>query len=787
MGLTRIDVLKKINTYSITNNKVGLIRLLCDILDDESFLLDNFDLVQIAMEIGELYGYDEYLKKYKDNYNVSEITSSNSILRKDMFASKYDNNITFNSGQLSLLEEIKIHNRLFISAPTSFGKTSLIFEHVYLNHDNYNNICIIVPTNSLEEELFYKFLLFNKKVNNKYHVLTSPHKSQESSIYILTPEKFLLLNENKSINFDIIIIDESYKIEDSENDEKNSDNDVLNSRSSKYRMVFELCCNLESKLVFLSPYTYNKSESMKEFFSKYHIEAVDRTFNYVEHKIEDVSTQTKAQELFDSKNISFKSDAAGVIKAVSILPFLNQNTIIYIRYPSELKKILPLINDDITGLINSNERFKNFYNHLVDNYTFENSSWYVLDALKKGVGLYISPIPRYIKRELLSLFNEGLLKTLIVTTAFAEGVNSSAKNIIITNDIAGANKKMTNLDMLNLSGRAGRFGKYSKGYIYTAKSDISANLEEAKKTGVAIANSNYDFPKNNKARSDYEIDIIDERWLNKEELDRKKTTDKRVLDYGLSNDDLNIALCTSRELKLDLYKYFVDSFNEETNDERFSIIKNLLSQDRTDVISSLEYVFNELKSAGIEISTDRGDIQPYSRNRQFLWGIFYGIHSSGNMKDILKRRKEYILSEYNKIIPNNNLYSKKTIDKLLEIYGKLWISEFMSDGEIDDFKLYNNAFKFISSIIEYRIPFYVGLYVSIFKLFSKKMNLNYVFDFDIVDISSSLENKVVDEKYSNMLEYGLPLDMIKKIVNGENLDKFEQLILDDYNQIYDNL
>ena len=236
-----------------------------------------------------------------------------------------------------------------------------------------------------------------------------------------------------------------------------------------------------------------------------------------------------------------------------------------------------------------------------------------------------------------------------------------------------------------------------------------------------------------------------------------------------------------------LYKYFIDSCNEETNDERFSIIKNLLSQDRTDVISSLEYVFNELKSAGIEISTDRGDIQPYSRNGQFLWGIFYGIHSSGNMKDILKRRKEYILSEYNKIIPNNNLYSKKTINKLLEIYGKLWISEFMSDGEIDDFKLYNNAFKFISSIIEYRIPFYVGLYVSIFKLFSKKLNLNYVFDFDIVDISSSLENKMLDEKYSNMLEYGLPLDMIKKISNGENLDKFEQLILGDYNQIYDNL
>lgn len=128
MGLTRIDVLKKINTYSITNNKVGLIELLCEVLDDEIFLIDNFDLVQIAIEIGELYGYAEYLKKYKDNYNINEISSANSVLRKEMFSSKYDNNIVFNSGQLSLLEEIKFHKRLFISAPTSFGKTSLIFE-----------------------------------------------------------------------------------------------------------------------------------------------------------------------------------------------------------------------------------------------------------------------------------------------------------------------------------------------------------------------------------------------------------------------------------------------------------------------------------------------------------------------------------------------------------------------------------------------------------------------------------------------------------------------------------
>lgn len=785
MGLTRIDVLKKINTYSMTNNKVGLIQLLCEVLEDEEFLLNNFDIVQIAIEIGELYGYNEYLKKYKEKFEINDIDSSNSILRKTMFTSLYDKTIIFNSGQLSLLEEIKINKRIFISAPTSFGKTSLIFEHIYLNHNDYDNICIIVPTNSLEEELFYKFLLFNRKVSNKYSILTSPHKSKKDSIYILTPEKYLLLNENSNVNFGLIVIDESYKIEDSEDEVKYNEEDILNTRSSKYRMVFELCGSSDAKLIFLSPYTYNKSESMIEFFNKYDIKFIDRTYNYVGHQIEDVSTQTKAQKLFNTKNISFKSETAGVVKAMSILPHLDGSTIIYIMYPAELKKILPLIDNDITEVINTNERFKKFYEHLVNNYTFDNSNWYVLDALKKGVGLYISPIPRYIKREILNLFNEGFLKILIVTTAFAEGVNSSAKNIIITNEIAGANKKMTNLDMLNLSGRAGRFGKYSKGYIYAVRNTISERLKEAEKNGVTIANSNYEFPKNNKLRSDYEIDIIDEKWLTTEEIDRKRETNKKMIEYELSDEDLKISLCTSRNTKLVLYKYFSKTSKKTYNEERYQVIRNLLSSDRNDVIKSLEYVFNELKQSGIEIYSDKGDIQAYSKNEKFLWGIFYAIHSSGNIKDILKRRKEFILDEYNKVIPNDLEISSKSIEKILELSGKKWILEFISDGKVDDFKLYNNAFKFISSIIEYRIPFYIGLYVSIFKLFSKKNNLDYTFDFDIVDISTSLENKNIDEKYNNMLEFGLPLDMVKKISKSESLDDFEKLILEDYKSIYE--
>ena len=50
MGLTRIDVLKKINTYSMTNNKMGLIQILCEIIENEEFLLNNIDIKSLKQQ-----------------------------------------------------------------------------------------------------------------------------------------------------------------------------------------------------------------------------------------------------------------------------------------------------------------------------------------------------------------------------------------------------------------------------------------------------------------------------------------------------------------------------------------------------------------------------------------------------------------------------------------------------------------------------------------------------------------------------------------------------------------
>ena len=109
-----------------------------------------------------------------------------------------------------------------------------------------------------------------------------------------------------------------------------------------------------------------------------------------------------------------------------------------------------------------------FISHLEKTYSVDDTyEWKIISALKKGVGIYISPLPRYIKREIIRLYEENVLGTLVVTTSFTEGVNTNASNLIFTSLINGpTTNRLSDIDVLNVSGRAGRFAQKSIGKIY---------------------------------------------------------------------------------------------------------------------------------------------------------------------------------------------------------------------------------------------------------------------------------------------------------------------------------
>lgn len=762
MELNRLDIINKINLYSIEKNKKELINILCDILDNKIFLKDNKDLIVAIISITELYGYYTYL-------NEEPIGRSNSELLRIAEYKSIDGSLYYNSGQLSLLNEINNENKMFISAPTTFGKTKLIFEYIENNYDKLTNILFIVPTNSLSEEVYIKFLKINHLHNLKFNITTSPKVKSGRNILVLTPEKYLLLVESCSIFFDLCVMDESYKIEDKEN-RREFDNDPLNTRSSKFRKTMDLLAQSNSKVIFLSPYTYESGDSMQRFFEKYSIKKIDRIDNYVKKDVIDVSDSIGFRKNIKPGATGYRKNMGGVLKANYIVRELNEPTIIYVRYPKDAHDFVEQYTPRYLNAQHS-DRYRKFIKHLEDNYEFDGSKWYILDALKKGIGIYVSPIPRYIKKEIIELFDSKELDILVVTSAFAEGVNSSAKNIIITNSTVGSNIPMTDLDLLNLSGRAGRFGKYSKGRIYAVKDEIHEKIVDSINSGTTINNSNYEVSSIETVRSLYDLEQIDDIYLNKEELDIKNRIKEFQKEFDLSDVDLNIALSISNYDKIRLYYYFMNNNDNDLLNKRKNAIKNLTEEEKNHTVDAITFIFNEIRASKIDVDVVPGSIKPFNINKEFIWGKFYSIHASGNIRDVLRRRKEYIEKVHNS-------------DSIL---SNDWTNEFYQNGKIDDFKLYNQAFKFISDVIEYRIPFYIGFYVSVFELYCRKNNLIQEKKYDIVEISNSLENKKIDEKYDGLIEYGFSIDTIKRIQAGngssEKLDDYEKIIFEEYKNL----
>ena len=75
-----------------------------------------------------------------------------------------------------------------------------------------------------------------------------------------------------------------------------------------------------------------------------------------------------------------------------------------------------------------------------------------------------------------------MLTTLIVTSAFTEGVNTCASNLIFTSLVNGPNtNKLSDIDVLNVSGRAGRFAKNTIGRIFCVNNDIYNRVIELQK------------------------------------------------------------------------------------------------------------------------------------------------------------------------------------------------------------------------------------------------------------------------------------------------------------------
>ena len=797
--MNKLEILTKINDYSFDGNNDGIIELLNNLFDTGEYK-QYLNLVFNAISITQMYGFLSYLTEEEQFYFLQcDLIRSESYRGKMM---KY-----YNSGQLSLLFDLEKNKKIFLSAPTSFGKTSIIIEYILFNFKIFNNILFIVPTNSLLEELYHKITLLNKENEMSYRISTRPYVvKEERNFLLLTPERFLLVSEQISTDyFDLIVMDETYKIVDSKNE---AISDFLESRSLRFRKVADMVASSNNHIIFLSPFTYSLTKSMENFLTKYNVVKIDRKLEYVSREIIKITNAKEFEKEFEP--VTGYTTSISQAKKVNFIlnKMQNKKNIVYVSCYSDAYRIV----DELTWnrQIQENPRYQKFIEHLEKNYDISvKHEWKIITALKKGIGIYVAPLPRYIKKEIIKLYEENVLGTLIVTTAFTEGVNTNASNLIFTTLVNGPKiNKLSDIDILNVSGRAGRFAKSSIGKIYCIKEDVFQRAKELQNNAnIRLENYNYKQTTLGQNRNDYELDMMDDSFLTENEIFEKEETEFYREKLDLTKEELNISLNVSLKWKLILYS----AINENNTENLYNACNNILSEEPNKRIDSLDLIFQFIKDSFSKTSIDAFSTKPYEikafdNSGKFIWSRLYKVYCAGKTKDIISKNVSFIKNEFKSVLesisfsyPNVSLsyINKKEIESYFISVHKRWILDYYtSDLKLNYDAFYTETFKFISSIVQYKIPFYVSFVTSIIRLYISK-NMADKYDISKLDPKKSVvffENGDISSEYEELVDFGISNDLILKLkennilysdlinmkVDNDIFDDYEKLIIKEF-------
>lgn len=435
-----------------------------------------------------------------NEFDNSVINADNDLIAvKDMAIDEFyktESGFVLDKAQKEVLDEFENNNeKLFLSAPTSFGKTFLLKEIIFRHHESYNNIVIVLPTVALLIEVTEEIDDFNIKHNLGYSIFNSVYKDLELSkrnIFVLTPERVLrLLAIVPDIELNFFFFDEIYKIDEdvalsSEDDisdkiELGNDEqrqDEQDHRSIAFRLALYFLLKKCNACYLAGPFIELKSlkDGFNKMLEKHHIATKEITFiPTLKNEIDFHAKTYKYSSPFENYKESTTTNRSieRLIFTANKLGFSKTNqAIVYCLYPAFTEQHAREFSDSFTAQEPINERLKMFIEHLKNNYNFyfgdKKSSlenWDLVYALHNQIGIHNGKFPKYFQREIMKLFNDGAMSTLFCTSTIVEGVNTNAKTVVVYNNPSGKTDESKKFLLLNINGRAGRYQHHFIGNI----------------------------------------------------------------------------------------------------------------------------------------------------------------------------------------------------------------------------------------------------------------------------------------------------------------------------------
>ncbi len=179
----------------------------------------------------------------------------------------------------------------------------------------------------------------------------------------------------------------------------------------------------------------------------------------IEFKYFNKDYPTVATNHIDYSNSQNKED--DLIKLCNNFSKKKEQSLIYCQSPKEVQKVAEIVAKNLKVSYPKN-KILNLCNWLSETY---HPDWSLIKMLEKGIGIHHANLPRALSQYLVYLFNNRILDYLICTSTIIEGVNTTARNIVIWNKKLG----QQDYDLFtfnNIAGRAGRMLEHFIGNVY---------------------------------------------------------------------------------------------------------------------------------------------------------------------------------------------------------------------------------------------------------------------------------------------------------------------------------
>ncbi|WP_153731823.1 DEAD/DEAH box helicase [Sporosarcina obsidiansis] len=335
--------------------------------------------------------------------------------------------------------------------------------------------------------------------------------------------------------------------------------------------------------------------------------------------------------------------------------------------------------------------------------------WGFNDLIKNYIGVHTGIIPKHLVHSMIEYFNEGKLEVLFCTSTIIEGVNTSAKNVFIFDNKKGPNS-LDFFDFSNIKGRAGRMLKHYTGRVYIFDS----------------------IPK----REDFDLDIP-------------------FHDQKIINDEILINLDREEVHAQHIDKYY--ELNDYDDDFLKVIKKNAVS-----VVGQKE-IIRELK---VQLSTNPSLV---------IWGNFPNKYQ---LQFVIQLAWEHLLkpTETTRPMTLNKLPVTIWKHNTKEIYTLIMEEKNYLEGrhlKWDEQRILDtaieNVFREKRHWISYKVPKWLSVVDSLQKIVCQKEGFNIAGDYSF--FASYLENEGVAERFSLLIDMGVPSSVISKIIHiiPENL------------------